>query len=195
MKQTYMMPSLGPSSYLSLFRPRVHLLLILPADRFSTRPRHHDVFINHRGVDTKRNVAGLIYHHLASLRLRPFLDCYSMKPGDSLRHEIGEAILGCKVGVAVFSPRYCESVSCLRELALLLEAEKKMIPIFCDVKPSQLQIVDINGRFSGCSDEERLKFELALDEATGILGLSFDSSKGDWSMLLKDVGDAITKYI
>ncbi|KAL0398623.1 UNVERIFIED_CONTAM: TIR-only protein [Sesamum radiatum] len=80
-----------------------------------------DVFINHRGVDTKRNVAGLLYHHLRSLRLRPFLDSKSMKPGDKLFEKIDVAIRECKVGIAVFSPMYCDSYFCLHELSLMTE--------------------------------------------------------------------------
>ncbi|KAL3576690.1 hypothetical protein D5086_021973 [Populus alba] len=41
-----------------------------------------DVFINHRGIDTKRTVATLLYDHLSRLKLHPFLDNKNMKPGD-----------------------------------------------------------------------------------------------------------------
>lgn len=140
------------------------------------KPRY-DVFINHRGIDTKRGVASLLYHYLSFLEVRPFLDCYSMKPGDNLYDEIKGAILGCKVGVAVFSPRYCESTFCLKELALLMDAKKKVIPIFCDVTPLQIRNLAIV-RCDGYTSKEVLKLRSALVEATRIVGLSFDSSKG-----------------
>ena len=133
-----------------------------------------DVFINHRGVDTKRTVATLLYDHLRMLNLRPFLDNKTMKPGDKLFDKINGAIRGCKIGVAVFSPRYCDSYFCLHELALITESNKKVIPIFCDIKPSELRVVD-NG---SCSEDELKRFSRALEEAKYTVGLAFDSLKG-----------------
>ncbi|KAK6917510.1 Toll/interleukin-1 receptor homology (TIR) domain [Dillenia turbinata] len=134
-----------------------------------------DVFINHRGIDTKRSVAGLLYHHLNRLKLRPFLDSKNMKPGDKLYEKIDTAICNCKVGVAVFSPRYCESYFCLHELALLMESRKRVIPIFCDVKPSELRVKN-NGWF--CPAKQIERFSWALEEAKYTVGLTFDSSTG-----------------
>ncbi|XP_030467821.2 probable 2' cyclic ADP-D-ribose synthase BdTIR [Syzygium oleosum] len=150
-----------------------------------------DVFINHRGLDTKRNVSGLLYQYFSVLHLRPFLDSKTMRPGDSLFQKINEAICGCKVGVAVFSPRYCESPYCLHELAVLMENKKRLIPIFCDVRPSQLQVPD-----DGISSEMDLKrFRDTLDEARDTVGLTFDTSTGDWSKLLNDATDAVVRNV
>ena len=134
----------------------------------------YDVFINHRGTDTKRTVATLLYDHLFRLQIRPFLDNKSMKAGDKLFDKIDKAIGGCKVGVAVFSPRYCDSYFCLHELALMMDLKRKVIPIFCDVKPSQLRLVD-DGTMSR---EEVARFGSALEEAKHTVGLNFDSLKG-----------------
>ncbi|XP_071709128.1 probable 2' cyclic ADP-D-ribose synthase BdTIR [Rutidosis leptorrhynchoides] len=146
-----------------------------------------DVFINHRGIDTKKNVAGLLYDHLMRLRLRPFLDSKNMKPGDKLFDKIDNAIKECKVGVAVFSPRYCQSPFCLHELARIMEAKKKVIPVFCDVKPSELIIK--NQRGTPKHDLER--FQLALEEAKYTVGLTFNSSNGDWPGFLMSATEAI----
>lgn len=134
-----------------------------------------DVFINHRGIDTKRTVATLLYDHLSRLNIRAFLDNKNMKPGDKLFDNINTAARNCKVGVAVFSPTYCESYFCLHELALFMESKKKVIPIFCDIKPSQLRVVD-NGKCWGNNEIE--KFNWALEEAKYTVGLTFDSLKG-----------------
>ena len=61
------------------------------------KPECYDVFINHRRIDTNKNVAGLLYDHLARQNLRPFLDSKTMKPGDKLFEKIGTALHGCKV--------------------------------------------------------------------------------------------------
>lgn len=132
------------------------------------------VFINHRGIDTKRNVAGLLYNDLTKMGVRTFLDSMNMKPGDKLFKHIDKAILDCKVGVAVFSPRYCDSYFCLHELALLMETKKRVVPIFYDVKPSHLMVKD-NGT---CSEKQLQRFKLALEEAKNTVGLTFDSLNG-----------------
>ncbi|KAF7803507.1 TMV resistance protein N-like [Senna tora] len=146
-----------------------------------------DVFINHRGIDTKRNVAGLLYDQLTRVGVRSFLDSMNMKPGDRLFQHIDKAIVGCKVGVAVFSPRYCDSYFCLHELALLMESKKRVVPIFFDVKPSQLEVRD-NGK---CPAKEIQRFRFALEEAKYTVGLTFDPVQGDWSELLRDASEAV----
>ncbi|TYI23223.1 hypothetical protein ES332_A06G149700v1 [Gossypium tomentosum] len=150
-----------------------------------------DVFINHRGIDTKRTIAGLLHDHLFRLGLRPFLDSRNMKPGDWLFGKIKPAIGDCKLGVAIFSPNYCESYFCLQELALLMENKKRVIPIFCDVKPSQLQVMDYGIR----SGEQLQMFKWALEEAKYTFGLTFDTSKGDWSEFLNSATEAVFKNL
>lgn len=160
-----------------IMQSRPHHQIQLPITR-----RPCDVFINHRGTDTKRTIAGLLHDHLSRLRLNPFLDSKNMKPGDRLFDKIDTAIKHCKLGVAVFSPRYCESYFCLHELALIMESRKKVIPIFYDVKPSQLQVPD-NGT---CSRKELQRFSRALEEAKYTVGLTFDSING-YVLFLKKI--------
>lgn len=179
-----------------------------------------DVFINHRGIDTKKNVAGLIYDDLIRMKLRPFLDNKSMKPGDKLFDKIDSAIMNCKLGIAVFSPRYCESYFCLHELSLIMESKKRVIPIFVDVKPSELRVT--NGV---CPPREVERFSWALQEAKYTVGLTFDTVHGyamivfpvnymylcslmfgltdheiyrvyrDWSEFVKNASDAVIKNL
>uniref|UniRef100_A0A2N9HC29 TIR domain-containing protein n=1 Tax=Fagus sylvatica TaxID=28930 RepID=A0A2N9HC29_FAGSY len=161
-------------------------------NQIRTISRSCDVFINHRGIDTKRTVAGLLYNHLSeSMRLKPFLDSKNMEPGDRLFDKIDTVIRNCKLGVAVFSPRYCDSYFCLHELALIMESKKKVIPIFCDVKPSQLRVKD----YGICPAKELQRFTWALEEAKFTVGLTFDTSKGDWSDFLKKASDAVLKNL
>lgn len=138
------------------------------------RPSPCDIFISHRGVDTKDNVAGLLYDHLSRLHFRPFLDSKNMKPGDKMFDKIETAVRSCKIGISVFSPRYCDSYFCLHELSLIMESEKKFIPIFVDLKPSELHVKD-NGF---CTAENLNRFSWALQEAKYTVGLTFNTSEG-----------------
>ncbi|KAK4714768.1 hypothetical protein R3W88_020675 [Solanum pinnatisectum] len=152
-----------------------------------------DVFINHRGNDTKRTIASLLYDHLTRLRINSFLDNKNMKPGDKLFDKIDSAIDECKIGVAVFSPRYCDSYFCLHELALFVESKKKLIPIFCDVKPSELRVGKSNNIQLGPKEIER--FNLALEEAKHTVGLDFDSNKGNWSDVVTKAADVVIESL
>ncbi|KAK4271491.1 hypothetical protein QN277_020181 [Acacia crassicarpa] len=148
-----------------------------------------DVFINHRTVDTRRSVVRLLYNHLTQQGCKPFLDAENLRPGDRLLDTIDKAIRGCNVGVAVFSPRYCDSYYCLHELSLIMESKKRIVPILYDVKPSQLRIVD-SGILS-CSQKDLMRFNFAIEEAKSIVGLPFDSSKDDWSELVRKASNAV----
>ncbi|KAF5178152.1 Toll-Interleukin-Resistance (TIR) domain family protein [Thalictrum thalictroides] len=149
--------------------------------------RPYDVFINHRGIDTKRTMAGLLYDSLLRLNIQAFLDRESMKPGDKLFDKIHAGIRDCKVGVVVLSPNYCNSYFCLHELALMMELKKKVIPIFWDIKPSDLHVLD-NGR---CSKSEMQRFIWALEEARQTVGITFDSQTGNWPDLVRRTTDIV----
>ncbi|XP_022950368.1 toll/interleukin-1 receptor-like protein [Cucurbita moschata] len=156
-------------------------------NRIKTESPDFDVFISHRGIDTRRSVAGILHEHFSGLGLWPFLDVKSMSPGDNLIGKIDSAIRSCRVGVPVFSPRYCESYYCLYELARMLRSNKWIVPIFWNVKPSELRVADENKRLS--------RFAWAVEEAKCTVGLSFDSTNGDWSELLSSVSGAVMKLV
>ncbi|PIN22626.1 hypothetical protein CDL12_04664 [Handroanthus impetiginosus] len=66
-----------------------------------------------------------------------------------------------------------------------------MIPIFCDVKPSQLRVVD-DGSMTA---EEVERFSIALEEAKYTVGLAFDSQKGNWSDVVKNAADIVIESL
>ena len=55
-----------------------------------------------------------------------------------------------------------------------MEAKKKVIPVFCDVKPFELIIKDD----WKAPKHEIDRFQLALEEAKYTVGLDFNSSNG-----------------
>ncbi|KAF8664504.1 hypothetical protein HU200_054681 [Digitaria exilis] len=164
----------------------------------SARGGAYDVFINHRGLDTKHNVARLLYDRLLQLsggRVRSFLDNKSMRPGDRLEESINAGIGQCKVGVAIFSKHYFDSDFCLHELASLVEARKVIIPIFVGVKPSELvlpqAVVDSNAHAP--RDIER--FRVALREVKYTVGITYDPATGDLADLVNKAASAVMERI
>ncbi|XP_047313038.1 TIR-only protein-like [Impatiens glandulifera] len=156
---------------------------------------HADIFLNHRGVDTKKGVVGLLYNHFSLLGLRPFLDNKNMKPGDNLFEKIEFAIRKCKLGIAVFSPTYCHSYFCLHELSMIMECNKRVLPIFCDIKPSELRVHEDNVVNWRCSSKDLRRFRCAIEQAKNTVGLTFNSTDGNWSEFLNNASNAVMKNL
>jgi hypothetical protein len=71
--------------------------------------------------------------------LQPFLDREELQAGDYLTPQIEGAIRSASVHVTIFSPRYAESKWCMDELVLILKSGVTIIPVFYNVKPSELR--------------------------------------------------------
>uniref|UniRef100_A0ACD5YWY0 Uncharacterized protein n=1 Tax=Avena sativa TaxID=4498 RepID=A0ACD5YWY0_AVESA len=151
----------------------------------------YDVFINHRGVDTKRTVARLLYDRLAQDGVRGFLDNMSMRPGDRLEDRISAGIRECSVAVAIFSPSYCDSEYCLRELAMIVESRKAIIPIFYNIKPSDLILPQALADSDVYLPRDLERFRFALREAKNTVGITYDSATGDMAELVSAAADAV----
>ncbi|CAL5072102.1 unnamed protein product [Urochloa decumbens] len=160
--------------------------------------RSFDVFINHRGVDTKHNVARLLYdrlEHLSGGSVRSFLDNKSMRPGDRLGESIDEGIRQCKVAVAIFSKRYFDSEFCLHELASIVESRKLLIPIFYGIKPSELILPQAVADSNAHTPRDIERFRLALQEAKYTVGITYDPDTGDLAELVYKAADAVMERI
>ncbi|OEL17487.1 hypothetical protein BAE44_0021493 [Dichanthelium oligosanthes] len=167
-------------------------------DEEEAAARRYDVFINHRGVDTKHNVAILLYDKLQQLsggRVRSFLDSKSMRPGDRLAVSINEGIRQCRVAVAIFSKRYFDSEFCLQELANIVESRKIIIPIFYDIKPSELILPQAVANSNTHSPRDIQRFRFALKEAKNTVGLTYDPNTGDLYDLVSAAASAVMERI
>jgi hypothetical protein len=138
----------------------------------------YDVFINHRGPDVKKTLASHLYHGLVERGLRVFLDIEEMHEGDSLTSQIEGAIRTAFVHIAIFSDTYAKSRWCLDELVLMLESGRIIIPVFHNVKPSELTLK--NGKY----DEHLRELEKEIDEGKP----RYDPATiGEWKKALSDV--------
>ncbi|GLJ06525.1 hypothetical protein SUGI_0041000 [Cryptomeria japonica] len=128
--------------------------------------RLFDVFINHRGPDFKQTLAIQLYNSLQQLGIRAFLDSQE-ELGDSFPSTIQTAISSALV---IFSKGYAESAWCLAELILMLESEAKIIPLFYDVKPSDLRHIE-KGVYANAfiKYEEKGRYLEKLNEWKGAL--------------------------
>ncbi|GLJ38792.1 hypothetical protein SUGI_0790800 [Cryptomeria japonica] len=115
----------------------------------------YEVFINHRGIDTKHTLATSIYNALKGIGLKVFLDEKELELGDCITAEIEEAMRTSLIHIAIFSPRYAESPWCLAELTYMLKTGTTIIPVFYDVEPSDLRY--LKGPFGAAFEEHENK--------------------------------------
>lgn len=100
----------------------------------------YDVFLSHRGVETKQNFVGHLHNYLQSAGLKAFLDIQDIDKGEECWECIERAIKKTPVALVIFSKRFSESEWCLKELQLMLETPGvKVLPVFYKVKPSDLR--------------------------------------------------------
>ncbi|GLJ31256.1 hypothetical protein SUGI_0626880 [Cryptomeria japonica] len=93
-------------------------------------PTAYDVFINHRGKDTKQSLASLAYDSLQNRGFKVFLDKKSLGVGQYIPEAITCAIRRAYVHVVILSPTFAESEWCLDELCLLIQTGAPIIPMF-----------------------------------------------------------------
>ncbi|XP_057860686.2 disease resistance protein Roq1 [Cryptomeria japonica] len=148
-------------------------------------PKEYDVFINHRGPDVKTTLALQLYNSLQDLDAQVFLDSEEKEIGCSFPSTITTAIRSATVHIAIFSPKYAESVWCLEELVLMLQTTAMIIPVFYDgVQPSDLRHVEA-GKYADafvthtqkgrCNGEQLEAWKNALKNES--LTAGFESSK------------------
>jgi len=114
--------------------------LLASSSNSSGNKSSYEVFINHRGPDTKLSIAGHLYNRLHDLGLQVFLDQEEMEKGDFIPSEIAAAIQAASIQIAIFSPGYADSDWCLNELLLMMESDRStIIPIFYGVEPTDLR--------------------------------------------------------
>eukprot|EP01018_Ginkgo_biloba_P021496 Gb_37380 [translate_table: standard] len=160
----------------------------------------YDVFINHRGVDVKDNLASHIYDLLDYRRVPAFLDREELETGDPFPDAIREAIASSTVHIAIFSPRYAESSWCLRELALMVKtAGATIIPVFFNVTPEEIRWAN-KGNFAKDFRKHYKRYprrivderKAALNKVSDLYGLPFSEFKGG---LARKVVDEVVKNV
>ncbi|EMS47056.1 hypothetical protein TRIUR3_17484 [Triticum urartu] len=119
----------------------------------------------------------------------------SMRPGDRLRETISARISECSVAVAIFSPSYFDSEYCLWELATLVESRKTIIPIFYNIKPSDLVLPEALAASDDYLPQDVERYKYALREAKNTVGLTYDSATGDIAELVSAAADAVLYHM
>lgn len=127
----------------------------------------YDVFLNHRGPDTKNTLASNLYYRLRHRGLRVFLDKEEIQKGSRIDSVIKNVIKDTLVHVAIFSAGYAESEYCMDELLLMKESGSTIIPVYYNVNPTDMWSDPVNKRNGVYEESLRiLKEEKIFDRET-----------------------------
>lgn len=166
----------------------------------------YQVFINHRGPDTKNNLAVLIHRELTRYGLNVFLDMEELRTGYAICPAIRRAIASASIQIAIFSKSYAESRPCLDELRWILRSshERTIIPVFCDVEPRHLRDAS-RGPYAAAFQKHEAKGKVttevveewkgALKEAAEISGLVFQTDNSNYAKFLEDIVQLVLKEV
>ncbi|XP_058777523.1 disease resistance protein RUN1-like [Vicia villosa] len=104
----------------------------------------YDVFVSFRGKDTRLNFTNHLFAALQRKGIYAFKDDTKLNKGESIAPELFRAIQDSQIFIVVFSKNYASSTWCLRELQHILlhcgqHSEKRILPVFYDVDPSEVR--------------------------------------------------------
>ncbi|KAG0556358.1 hypothetical protein KC19_11G047400 [Ceratodon purpureus] len=147
---------------------------------------NYDVFISHRGPDTKTGFVSFLHRDLEAAGLLPFLDCKSIDIGDDSWECIEHAIRITPIAVVVFSESFAQSEWCLRELHVMLHTPSvKVLLVFYKVRPSEVrfpesgQLKDGFQKLIGRHDKNIIEqWRADLDQASKLMGWEHAGAQG-----------------
>nr|XP_043633017.1 disease resistance protein RPV1-like [Erigeron canadensis] len=105
----------------------------------------YDVFLSFRGEDTRNNFVDHLYAALVQKGIHTFKDDEMLGGGQPISEELVKAIKESRWAVVVFSKNYATSCWCLEELSYIMECQdqmggqKKLLPVFYQVDPSDVR--------------------------------------------------------
>ncbi|KAG0626986.1 hypothetical protein M758_2G165800 [Ceratodon purpureus] len=147
---------------------------------------NYDVFISHRGPDTKTGFVSFLHRDLEAAGLLPFLDCKSIDMGEDSWECIEDAIRKTPIAVVVFSESFAQSEWCLRELHVMLHTPSvKVLPVFYKVRPSEVrfpesgQLKDGFQKLVGRHDKNSIEqWRADLEQASKLMGWEHAGAQG-----------------
>nr|XP_043632984.1 TMV resistance protein N-like [Erigeron canadensis] len=105
----------------------------------------YDVFLSFRGEDTRNNFVDHLFAALVQKGIKTFKDDEILGGGQPISEELLKAIKESRFSVVVFSKNYAKSSWCLEELSMIMEchdqmrSQKKVLPVFYHVDPSDVR--------------------------------------------------------
>ncbi|KAG0561264.1 hypothetical protein KC19_9G049900 [Ceratodon purpureus] len=144
----------------------------------------YDVFLCHRGPDTKTAFVSFLYDRLEAAGLRPFLDCKSIGKGQHSQAWMDSAVKTTPIALVIFSENFADSEWCLNELKVMLDTPGvKVLPVFYKVQPDEVCCPE-EGRLSAAFEKLKRRHDEtsierwrdALKRASGLNGWVYEAA-------------------
>ena len=152
-------------------------ICIMASSSSSSNPQWiHDVFINFRGEDTRKNFVSHLYAALTNAGINTFLDDEKLRRGMELEPELLRAIEGSRISIVVFSQNYVNSSWCLKELEEIMKCRRShgqmVLPVFYNIEPSKLrhQVGGVGKALQSTANRRRSREQRMEDVLSGWKG-------------------------
>ncbi|XP_039166310.1 disease resistance protein RUN1-like isoform X2 [Eucalyptus grandis] len=103
----------------------------------------YEVFLNFRGIDTRKNFTDYLYTSLTDAGIHVFRDDNELCVGEEIGPELLCNITQSTISIPIISKNYVSSKWCLHELVQMLKCKRSkgqiVLPIFYKVEPSQVR--------------------------------------------------------
>ena len=115
----------------------------------------YEVFLSFIGEDIRKTFTDYLHHDLVDAGIRSFRDSDKLRVGERIGPR--KAIQESKICIPIFSRDYASSQWCLLELAHMVDCGKQILPIFYDVKLSD--VVDQGGTYEEAFRQHQKHFD------------------------------------
>eukprot|EP01018_Ginkgo_biloba_P030834 Gb_14963 [translate_table: standard] len=162
---------------------------------FKKEKKYH-VFLSFRGPDVRTKFVDHLYHSLTAVGIHPFLDSKKLKKGQHIEKRLKDAIDHCDILIPIFSTRYAESKWCLNELCSMCSSKNTIIPLFYNVKPSDVRYPDkgpyeeaFHKHITGGRHSVDIvnQWKDALKQVSSLSGWSLEATSGYEGKLVKEI--------
>eukprot|EP01018_Ginkgo_biloba_P005503 Gb_23306 [translate_table: standard] len=168
---------------------------------FKKEKRYH-VFLSFRGPDVRTTLVDHLYHSLTAAGIHTFLDSEELEKGQDIGTSLEDAIFHSDILIPIFSTRYAESSWCLKELCLMCSSKNKIIPLFYNVKPSDVRYTE-KGVYAVAFHKHQDRYNVntvnqwkeALKEVSDLSGWSLEATSGYQGKLVKQVVMEVLKTL
>eukprot|EP00898_Chlorokybus_atmophyticus_P004753 jgi/Chlat1/5279/Chrsp35S05191 len=153
----------------------------------AAREEGYDVFLCHRGPDTKRTFSAWLNRELKRQKLRVFFDDRILCMGDLASVEMDSAMRTAKCGIVVLSPQFFESYWCMKELRVFLDRGNCM-PACYHITPDDIDAEAIKNK----------KVGTAWEHHGGQLWTKCGMNEADWTQVICELAvvcmDVMSKH-
>lgn len=151
----------------------------------SKTSKTYDVFLSFRGKLIRKMFVDHLHTSLKNAGFSVFLDSQNMNRGNEIASTLQNAIENSSILIPIFTKNYADSHWCLDEVAYMCKCSGVIIPLFYDVKPTEVRNPE-RGAFAKAFEQKKGRYsqqkinewKAALSKVSSFSGWSTDDTLG-----------------